>query len=419
MFAETFTSQANVEANGGVVTGSPTFGPATGVTLSGSSQYIKYDTCCRFFDSNEVSVVMEFVPHFDADVDAFVDLFSSSADNDRVLKRNNSPTANVLRIRLGGTTIEEIPYATYSPHWVTNGRNVLVISSTSGNTSVYLNGITILDADATAWSNTQSQFVYIGSKSTGANYFDGEIRAFKIFCGLLTAEEAAGYYNQDIYGYESRALINLPMTMAEHDPTNSRSLNRGTLGAAADAHFGATNDKLTWSRGYKIDNNDDALSIPDQTDLRFGGPTESFTVAAHVRLTDPGLSTFVCGKDDAVDDGYQMLIRAAHGFRFSLNSTDFDSNAALAQREGLMTLVASVDREATCELYHNGKSVGSGDATGISMDTTSALLVGTRNAATALPMEGDLLHFAVWNFALTPMQVVDLHQRWTQEVNKI
>ena len=63
-FADRFESQDLVEKNGGAVTGAPTFNVKTGVTLDGAADFLTYNLAGTEFNSDPISIVIEFTPSF-------------------------------------------------------------------------------------------------------------------------------------------------------------------------------------------------------------------------------------------------------------------------------------------------------------------------------------------------------------------
>jgi hypothetical protein len=137
-------------------------------------------------NSAEIGIVIEFYPDFETGEDAQRFLFDTSADRYLVVKQANA-LSNVLNINLGGTPIATIAEATYSPYWNVNGKNVLVISGTTGNTSAWLNGNRILSNEATAWSLSNPTTLIFGARGTlGSGYFTGKMTNIQVYHFILT-----------------------------------------------------------------------------------------------------------------------------------------------------------------------------------------------------------------------------------------
>jgi hypothetical protein len=260
VFAERFHSVSDVVANGGVVTGTPTFSIDKGVELDGVGDRITYAIQPHILDSTNISLVCDFWPAFTADADVKAYIYDTTNGSRFYAYHLDDASSNALWISVGEATIS-VPYATYGAYWLANQRNVLAVSSTSGATDAWLNGTKIIDADATAWTMASPPTdIYVGSRLGGAlSPFEGSVSSLKFFNTLLTEQEAVDYYNNTTFDWRNRMLIDLPMLMADHDPVNGKTLNRGSGGSSNDGSFGAgvaTPTKLTHSRGYSFDGGD-------------------------------------------------------------------------------------------------------------------------------------------------------------------
>ncbi len=244
-FADRFESQALVEKNGGAVTGTPTFNPKTGVTLDGAADYITYNLAGSEFDSDPISIVIEFTPDFNWDENAFRYLFDSTGGaRYRVLKHNNAG-GNNLSVFFNNTAIADIIPADYSAYWLVNQRNLLCISGTTGDIDAWLNGNAILVNDATAWTVGTPASLYIGANNVGANFFDGTIHSLKVIKAKLTAQEAQDYYDGTTFTYMQDATAIYMMRMQDHDPTNNRTLDGTGNGYHLTLGDGAGSDEPT------------------------------------------------------------------------------------------------------------------------------------------------------------------------------
>lgn len=193
-FADGFEDSDKVTQNGGVLTGSPTVDD--GLVLDGATQYATYAINGGVFNSDPLSIVIDFVPDFETDDNAVRFLFSSPGGGLQyaVEKRNNS-ASNTLRIILGDTTIAQVAEATYNPLWKVGERNTLVVSGTSGDTSAWLNGSNILSNDGSAWNAVEPNTFNIGASGSGGSRFKGTIQDMKIYHAKLSEQDAINAYN--------------------------------------------------------------------------------------------------------------------------------------------------------------------------------------------------------------------------------
>ncbi len=189
------TQAANITADSGSITGALTY-TCAGADFDGTNDYVTYTIPSTLFSTSpEISIVMEFTPDFAYDDNAVTTLYSSTSNDYRVYKNNNAGN-NVLGIVLKNTLVEEIASATYSAYWNQNARNVLVVSGTTGDTDVWLNGTQILTNDAAPWVPAGANVsLFVGSAEGGTQRFDGEIHAISIYSGLLDGTDATNLYN--------------------------------------------------------------------------------------------------------------------------------------------------------------------------------------------------------------------------------
>ncbi|MCP4711233.1 MAG: LamG domain-containing protein, partial [Planctomycetes bacterium] len=212
------------------------------IVLDGSADYSTYNLTGGEFNSNKISIVFEFWPEFAADDN--VSSFLIDTTGGRTIVRKNS--VNQLQVYLGGTTnVGTVALASYQALWLQNKRNVIQVSSTSGGgyTYIHFNGV-LVKTSTVSWTITNTSVLFVGAAAAAANHFKGTIGEVKIIKGLLDEQDAVGYYNQDLYDYRDRALVDLPMGAAEHDPSNLSGVELivdGDMGAAGVSSWAPVN----------------------------------------------------------------------------------------------------------------------------------------------------------------------------------
>jgi len=163
----------------GVGTGTPDF-KNPGFDFNGTTDYLTNTASDGTYNNDAQTIVIACSPDFEpgGGGGGARYLFDSSSGARYFISHEGGGT---LLLYMGNTQIAIIAQATYEPHWRTDGRNVLVISSESGDTDVWLNGHQILTANATVWAKQDPAAIYIGSRFSVANYFDGEIHHFSAY----------------------------------------------------------------------------------------------------------------------------------------------------------------------------------------------------------------------------------------------
>ena len=219
-WAEDFDTEEAVQKNNGTLVGSPTVD--FGITLDGSTQYAVYDLLGREFSSAGITIVCEFTPDFEHDDSAGHYLIDSQSGKRYLILK---ATSNTLQIYLGNTFIAIIAEGTYSAYWLQNERNVIVVSSITGHTDVWLNGSLIMDDENTAWSPANPVNFYIGAAYDGNFKFDGTIHRLQIFKTQLSAAEVQDISYNTTYRYRNTPTILLPFGIDQHDPSNVRTLD--------------------------------------------------------------------------------------------------------------------------------------------------------------------------------------------------
>jgi len=403
-WVDEFESNETVLRNGGTITGAPVVN--NGATFDGANDYITYAVSGDTFeDSDTISFVIEFTPDFPTDEDANRTLVEAPIGNYLIAKLNNA-SLNVLSIVLGGTNISDIPEATYSPAWVQNGRNVLVVSGTTGNTSAWLNGTLILDADATAWAATSQASFTVGATLVGADPFYGTITSVKVFNAQLTDQEALDYCDKTTWRYREHTKLYLPMRAEQHDPTGGLVLDDSGNGYNATLPAGEEPTKLT-RRGYSYTPNDHL-----QTAFSISNDRGEGTLAALVRAN---------ATDDAVimgtteDDGDHLYLSMRNQLvSGGVGNDDWDviqGGAADRLDVGVVHSVIMSWTWTEVYLYLDGELVYSAAQSGTPADSNIYVgaLYDEASGDDITHWTGDIYEARVFDESLTPTQAWDLH----------
>jgi len=399
VFNERFESMAKVARNGGVATGTPIVD--FGATFNGTTDYLTYTDIEGAFDSAEISFVLEFYPDFAPTED--VTRYPFAAAGDYFVYIGDSVASNSMRIRLGTVTIRDIAVGTYSPYWLVGQKNVLVVSGTSGNTSAWLNGVSIMANDVSAWSPVTVSALQVGTRASF--FFDGKITKFQIYHALLTADEAADFYNDETYTYHNEPSLNLPFSMASHDPTNVRALDVSGNGRHAVFGDGSTPTtyptKLGYRDGYNFDGGDYMLATATGI-YNAAGVTIAIEFTPGFEANDGTARAFL---DASAGARYTIRKEAANTLRVQLGNTivqdiplaNYGPYWIFGGRNILIISGVTGDTSA----WLNGNIILANDNTAWTAADPAVCSIGGL-------FIGQINSIRVWRKALTPLQVADL-----------
>jgi len=405
IFAENFVNQAEVEANGGTLTGTPTIN--NGATFNGTTDFITYNSSDVDWSAyTNLSIVIEFEPDF-AD-DGALHNFIQNADYSMVKFTNDA-----LISELGGSVNMAVsPYATYGTYWNENGRNVIVLSATSGNNELFLNGVSISADTADAWTPTEQTNLAVGATTGGAGKYVGTINKIRVFNTKLTLQEATDYYNNATYGYRNQQVVHLPMRMEDHDPTNSRTLDVSGGGFHATFGAGAATPTKLPSHGYGCGGNDYmnfGAALPNS-----GGHTIAALIKNVPDIT--ALQRIVTSYPGGPQTNGLYISTGTVVYALTDGTDNINITGTMAANTA-QTVIGTMASDKTMKLYLNGEQV----------DTDTYLYdlvfnswdIGRLEGVDIQYIIGDILDVQMWTFELTPLQVKDLHLRLFKQVNNV
>jgi hypothetical protein len=421
-FADDFKDAQSVIQNGGTITGTPSID--NGITLDGTSDYVTYALAGIENASSTISYFIKFYPDFATSVDADKTLFygdKSGSETFWIKKRQNSNN-NTLWIRLSGTTIANIAEATYSPYWKQNSKNIIVLSSTSGGgtTKIWLNGNLILSVSTSYIAASGADLLSIGAAASGSDKFSGKITEFKIFKSLLTAQDAQNFYDNSTYKYMDDAVVNLSFKAAQHDPTNTRTLdisgnnNHATFG---DGVTSTTFPTKLQRRGYSFDGGDYNV-ITNDTTLAFG--TDDFTVAALVKSSIVNNATHWIIDKGFGEANNRLILGLDSTNKLKIHVGAIEAAGSVINEDSYYTVVG-VRNGDNVYLYVNGiEDASNTGASAKVITSTTDLYIGARSATPASYWDGEMSVVYLLNGkGLTPLQVADLHINMLQEINHV
>jgi hypothetical protein len=172
---EEFESAAQMVANGAESLAGLTFG-TDGAIFDGASSAL-FGANPWTFQPPAQFIFVEFKPGFLA-TEATTRYFFGSAGYS-VHRAGQS-----IIVTMGGTVVLTALPADYAAAWREDDRNTLIVSATSGNNDLWLNGV-LVKSSATAWAASSDIAWRIGADSAGANHFLGTMRSLHVGDGVL------------------------------------------------------------------------------------------------------------------------------------------------------------------------------------------------------------------------------------------
>ena len=220
-----------------------------------------------------------------------------------------------------------------------------------------------------------------------------------------------------LWNYASKATVWLPMGHADHDPVNTRTLNRGRGGAALDAVFGAgaaTPTKIADRHGYTFDGGDVAR------------------IAALPTIEPPWSIAIVYTSSDAAPASQYIVDvesgRLAVGFfaapnvylGFSAAGTAVHATAGTANKGDGRTHTAVLSHDGTSYYFHIDGRLDVTSAVPASVDLSGAIGIGAHYSVAGNYHIGGINHLSVHDgIALSPLQVMDWHIAASREWHRI
>jgi len=402
-----FESAAEVADDGGTVTGAPTYSAAHGVTLDGANDYITYNMLANEWTPAGFSCEVQFTPTFALDDGAAHFLFDGPAMGVYSVVKN---AADGLQVFLGNVGVGTAVFATVAAAWNALAMNTIEVTSTSGNTSMWLNGTQIIVSDATAWTPIPPAWIVVGATNGGASKFAGTIHSIKFFNAQLTDQEGEDYSNGVQWDYHGAATPLYTGRLGTYDPAHNLVLDASGNGRDGTIS-GAT--KVVGKPGYLFDGNNDYINCTLD-----GGADLRLSVACWAQRDANG------GNDDRFWTQYfgnevniELVLRLDND---EINM--IHGHGGLDQGSGIFMpagqydpyhLVSTFDSANVWRLYVNGAlAYTSGVLTATSFGTKF------RWGYATVSWAGTMWGMAIWERAvLTPLQIADLYEREMLGIN--
>lgn len=282
---DSLKSRDRVERGGATLQGSGTTFSASGMTLDGNGNLLY-----NVVGSRVLRAALTFV--FEFTITALgksQEFFSLATGSGGGLCRVGLGVSDALTVTMGGTAVLSVAYAAWSPYYNAGARNTLIITTTTGATTMWLNG-TSVGTSATAWTPSYATtLLALGATYANTTRFTGTIHRFEIYGFAATAVDEPYLRNGNLIQKLDEPLIVLPGTSAWRDTTDSNKYKTEVRGKAGitSALLGSTGlvttefPSIIKPRGFSFDGGDQ-ITIADADALSFtsgGGVDLPFSIA--------------------------------------------------------------------------------------------------------------------------------------------
>lgn len=378
-------------------------------TFDGTGDYMS-GTGTGVFNGTNIGMVFKFRPDSAADDDTYEVLMDGTAASRYGIHKGADSNNNTLFIILGGTTVETIALTTYQQYWKKSQDNILVLSATSGDTNVWLNGVKILSADATTWTAGDPATYYIGASYLGTSLFDGNIYYLKVWNRLLTDAEVDTLTKDrkiatDAPSYSATSTGRLVgwFTLDQNDINGATIYDKSGQGyhGAFSAGVNSTSTAGKIGQGLYFDGSNGQIGI---TALNWRKDTTS--AFAWLKPESTNLTRSVVTSGDVSGPSTTNW-----GLRINSGEIQIDGDASLLTSSGANIVlnqwnhIGFTNDGATTRIYLNGSEVTNGAHT-INNNNTTGEKIGSVGAQDIL---GSIDDVRVYGYALTAQNVVDLY----------
>jgi len=207
-FIEIFENASEVAKNEGTIIGNPTI---NNEAIFNGSSTISYN-----------------VPSFDGVFTIDFDVVLSSKTGDQFLIEKRIGFAEGFEISyvaatdnfrflidVGGAAISTAG----SIHPIINKKYHISAVYDGSNIRLYIDGVLDAPNFPASGSHKNNSPLYIGSDSSSTSFLTGKISNVRYFTEILSVEDMKKYKNNSTFNYKDKAVLNLPMGMAQHDPS--------------------------------------------------------------------------------------------------------------------------------------------------------------------------------------------------------
>jgi len=299
------TSRDAVERGGATLVGTgTTFGP-DGMTLNGSGN-LSYAVAGSSILRSTLTFEIEFTI---TALGKSQEFFSIATALGAVLCRIGLGVSDALTVTMGGTAVLSVAYATWSSYYNSGARNTIVVSTTTGATTMWLNG-TSVGTSVTAWTPSYTTtLVAIGATYANGTRFVGTIHRFEIYGNVATAVDEPYLRQGTLISALDNPLAVLPGTSYYKNDaglyvTDVGGRIGGTALMGSDGATAAQFPSIIKPRGFSFDGGDQInLGDDDRYSFTDGVSDKPFSVAMLAMTPDLAASRTFFSKTTGQTDG--------------------------------------------------------------------------------------------------------------------
>ena len=425
VFAENFESSANVVLNEGTITSTPTINNSL---LGNGVARITYPVPTNYSTALSISVWIRFTGTLSA-YKGLVAAYGAGGSSGFDLGMDDTKIYATTRGAGGGGGEYN-----YSGLVLNDGSwHHICYTVSSTNHIVYVDGVSRYSTGSGGIGLVASVPLTVGSRGTSSMIPSGfEIKNTKLFNVTLTSQEVLDYASNSTFNYDSKCVLNLPMTAECHDATNLKTLDKS--GKGYNATFGNGSTSATFptklqGRGYSFDGGD-YLNLGDVSALNL----QDFSFAVLYKrgsTISTGQTILGCQLNVAAGyyTGWDCRMQIANTISF-LKATDVNTRPAsltTATFTGQEYLVIiGVKSGTSFKLYVNNQLVTDATFTSATMNytnsTTKSTLIGAEysdsgSVTYANQLVGSEHQTMITPTILTPIQVYDLTLKMMKKIN--
>ncbi len=299
--------------------------------------------------------------------------------------------------------------------------HVAITRNSITSVKIYINGtLDNFAAGSNTFVNSTNPLYFGRDSASSTNFFKGNLDQVHFYDYVRTQKQII----QDMNGGHPAGgspVGSMGLWYKFNEGQGSTINNSGSIGSTLNA-LSAGTSAPSWtlsgnqSVGISLNGSSQYTRTPDDPSIRYDSSTASFSLSAWVKRGSTGSAQNIISKEDADNDGWRLQFDAGNTITCSVNATDITSTATVTDITSWHHIVCSVDRAGSGYIYLDGKLVTAATVTsGITMATTSDMLIGARSYTPANYFAGLIDDVKIYSFPLTADDVkIDYNQNQSQ-----